>query len=72
MHKLKPLFTRQTIRQAGAGLLATAVSGAAMADVPTTATEALTAAGTDATTIGWAAFGVLVTVSAFKYIRRAL
>lgn len=44
----------------------------AFAEVPAAATAALTAAGDDVSTIGWAAFGVLVAAAAFKYLRRAL
>ena len=86
MQKLKTLFIprsrplrqslrpslRWSLRRPVVGLAATAVSGAALADIPSDALTALTNAGTDATTVGWAAFGVLVAVSAFKYIRKAL
>jgi hypothetical protein len=44
----------------------------AFAAVPVEATAALTTAGTDVGTIGWAVFGVLVAAAAFKYMRRAL
>ncbi|SIQ73551.1 major capsid protein [Aquipseudomonas alcaligenes] len=44
----------------------------AHAAVPAGATTALTEAGTDVGTIGWAVFGVLVAAAAFKYMRRAL
>ena len=60
------------VRKTSIGFFTLISSGLALADVPTSATDALTAASTDATTIGWAAFGVLVGVSAFKYIRKAL
>ncbi|MDH1008313.1 major capsid protein [Pseudomonas nicosulfuronedens] len=46
--------------------------GVAMADVPAAATTALTTAGDDTNTIGWAVFAVLVAAAAFKYMRRAL
>ena len=44
----------------------------AYAVVPAGATDALTEAGGDVNTIGWAVFGVLVAAAAFKYMRRAL
>lgn len=46
--------------------------GVAMAEVPASATTALTTAGDDTNTIGWAVFAVLVAAAAFKYMRRAL
>ena len=54
------------------GALSLGAVGAAMADVPASATTALTTAGTDTNTIGWAVFAVLVAAAAFKYMRRAL
>lgn len=54
---------------AAIGLLAVQQAYAA---VPTEATTALTTAGTDVGTIGWAVFGVIVAAMAFKYMRRAL
>lgn len=53
---------------AGAGTLASSVHAA----VPTEATGALTEAGTDVGTIGWAVFAVIIAAMAFKYMRRAL
>ena len=44
----------------------------AYAAVPARATTALSEAGTDVGTIGWAVFAVLVAAAAFKYMRRAL
>ena len=44
----------------------------AFADVPASATDALTSATTDVGTIGWAVFAVLIAAMAFKYMRRAL
>ena len=54
---------------AALGVLATQQAYAA---VPPEATSALTTAGTDVGTIGWAVFGVLVAAAAFRYMRRAL
>jgi hypothetical protein len=56
---------------AAAALVALATQQA-YAAVPPEATGALTTAGTDVGTIGWAVFGVLVAAAAFKYMRRAL
>ncbi len=44
----------------------------AYAAVPTEATTALSTAGTDVGTIGWAVFAVIIAAMAFKYMRRAL
>ncbi len=54
---------------AAAGVLSIQNANAA---VPTEATTALTTAGTDVGTIGWAVFGVIIAAMAFKYMRRAL
>jgi len=54
---------------AALGVLATQQAYAA---VPAEATTALSTAGTDVNTIGWAVFAVLVAAAAFKYMRRAL
>ena len=56
----------------GAVAAASAFAGSVHAAVPAEATAALTTAGTDVGTIGWAVFGVLVAAMAFKYMRRAL
>lgn len=53
-------------------LFAAAASTAAMADVPTEATAAITEAGSDAAVIGAAVLVVIVGIAAFKYMRRAL
>ena len=65
----------KTLRSRVVGFGSAAVAGfggAVQAAVPTEATTALTTAGTDVGTIGWAVFGVLVAAAAFKYMRRAL
>jgi hypothetical protein len=54
---------------AAAGVLSIQNANAA---VPPEATTALTDAGTDVGTIGWAVFAVLIAAMAFKYMRRAL
>lgn len=59
-------------KAAAVGALTFGAFGVAMADVPASATTALTTAGTDTNTIGWAVFAVLVAAAAFKYMRRAL
>lgn len=56
----------------GAVAAASAFAGSVYAAVPTDATAALTEAGTDVGTIGWAVFGVIIAAMAFKYMRRAL
>ncbi|TLP72727.1 hypothetical protein FEA48_20060 [Pseudomonas nitroreducens] len=55
------------IAAVGSTLVATAYAA-----VPADATAALTTAGDDTNTIGWAVFAVLVAAAAFKYMRRAL
>jgi hypothetical protein len=76
---MKQLKTKLQNRASAFGRKAAAVSalslgvvGVSMADVPASATTALTTAGTDTNTIGWAVFAVLVAAAAFKYMRRAL
>ncbi|WP_435606321.1 major capsid protein [Pseudomonas knackmussii] len=59
-------------KAAAVGALSLGIVGVSMADVPVSATTALTTAGTDTNTIGWAVFAVLVAAAAFKYMRRAL
>ncbi|MCY1277697.1 Bacteriophage coat protein B [compost metagenome] len=59
-------------RQLAVGAGALVIGSAAMAEVPATATAALTTATTDVGTIGWAVFAVLIAAAAFKYMRRAL
>lgn len=59
-------------KAAAVGALSIGAVGVAMADVPAAATTALTTAGDDTNTIGWAVFAVLVAAAAFKYMRRAL
>lgn len=54
------------------GALTLGAAAGAMAEVPASATTALTTTGSDVNTIGWAVFAVLVAASAFKYMRRAL
>lgn len=56
----------------GAVAVASAFAGSVYAAVPADATAALTEAGTDVGTIGWAVFGVIIAAMAFKYMRRAL
>ncbi|HFH4642544.1 major capsid protein [Pseudomonas aeruginosa] len=59
----------------GTGAVSAAVLGVVTqvsAAVPEEATKALTTAGTDVNTIGWAVFGLLVAAASFKYMRRAL
>ena len=62
MKQLKALFV------AGSAL----ATGSAFAAVPTEVTTALTDAGADAAVIGGAVLVVIVGISAFKYMRRAL
>jgi len=59
-------------KAAAIGALTLGAAGVAMAAVPADATKALTTAGDDTNTIGWAVFAVLVAAAAFKYMRRAL
>lgn len=59
-------------KAAAIGALTLGAVGAAMAEIPAEATQALKTAGDDTNTIGWAAFAVLVAAAAFKYMRRAL
>lgn len=59
-------------KAAAIGALTLGAAAVAMAEIPASATTALTTAGTDTNTIGWAVFGVLVAAAAFKYMRRAL
>ena len=61
-------------RQAVVGIAAvgSTLAATAYAAVPAEATSALTTAGEDTSTIGWAVFAVLVAAAAFKYMRRAL
>lgn len=68
---------KRSIRVLRRSLGAAAATGvlaaqSAFAAVPTDATAALSEAGTDVGTIGWAVFGVIVAAMAFKYMRRAL
>ncbi|MFK8402950.1 major capsid protein [Pseudomonas sp. BGr12] len=76
---MNQLKTRLQNRASAYGQKAAAISaltlgavGAAMADVPAEATQALKTAGDDTNVIGWAVFAVLVAAAAFKYMRRAL
>lgn len=48
------------------------LAGSASAAIPDTVTAAITAAGTDAATIGAAVLLVIIGIWAFKAIRRAL
>lgn len=48
------------------------VAGSAFAEVPASATTAITGAGTDAATIGGLVLVVIIGIAAFKYLRRAL
>ncbi|MNF88337.1 Bacteriophage coat protein B [compost metagenome] len=57
---------------AAVGTACAFVGSAVFAAVPAEATGALTTAGEDTNTIGWAVFAVLVGAAAFKYMRRAL
>lgn len=59
------------LKRLGAGVAVLgATTGVAMADAADAVT-AITAVGSDVTTIGWAAIGVLALAAGFKYIRRA-
>lgn len=53
-------------------VLSAAGVGAANAALPTSVTDATTAAGTDGAAMGAAVLVVLVGITAFKYIRKAL
>lgn len=71
--KLHSLLRRSVGKATAAvGAVAASVGTAVFAEVPAAATTALTTAGTDTNTIGWAVFAVLVGAAAFKYMRRAL
>ncbi|WP_152226009.1 major capsid protein [Pseudomonas sp. SCB32] len=59
-------------KAAAVATLTLGTAGVVMAAVPADATKALTTAGEDTSTIGWAVFAVLVAAAAFKYMRRAL
>ncbi|WP_160288105.1 major capsid protein [Pseudomonas knackmussii] len=59
-------------KAAAVAALSIGAVGVAMAEVPASATTALSTAGDDTNTIGWAVFAVLVAAAAFKYMRRAL
>jgi len=48
------------------------IGSAAQAAVPEGVTTAITTAGTDAATVGGAVIVVLVSIAAFKYMRRAM
>ena len=59
------------LKRLGAGVAVLgATTGVAMAD-SAAAVTAITGVGSDVTTIGWAAIGVLALAAGFKYIRRA-
>lgn len=62
MKKIKALFVAGSV----------VVASAAQAAVPAGVTAAIETAGTDATTIGGAVLIVMVGISAFKYMRRAM
>lgn len=62
MNKVKALFV----------VAATTVAGSAFAAVPAAVTEAIETAGTDAGVIGGAVLIVLISIAAFKFMRRAM
>jgi hypothetical protein len=66
---MKKLFKGGVAAVATTGAM---ISASAYAAVPSEATAALTEAGSDVGTIGWAVFGVIIAAMAFKYMRRAL
>ncbi|HBO2972190.1 TPA: phage coat protein [Pseudomonas aeruginosa] len=68
MQKLKKMFVRGGVVLGSVGLLA----GQAMAEVPASATTALTDAQKDGVAIGGTVLGVIISIAVFKYIRRAL
>ncbi|QXP85486.1 major capsid protein [Methylococcus sp. Mc7] len=59
-------------KAAAAGTGALALSGNALAAVPTDVTDALTAAKADGTTIAGTVLGVIIAIAVFRYIRKAL
>lgn len=63
---------RKQIQRGLAAVGALVVSGAAMADVPTPDTSAITTAATTVGTIGAAVFLVMVGVKVFKWAKNAL
>lgn len=54
------------------GVSSLVLSAGAFAAVPAGVTTAITEAGTDAATVGAAVLVVLVSIKAFKYMRRAM
>lgn len=72
MKQLKTMFARSRVVTGAVAAGSALIGSSAFAAVPTEATTALTTAGADVGTIGWAVFGVLVAAAAFKYMRRAL
>lgn len=60
------------VRKYGAVVAGVAVASAARAAVPTTVTDSITTAGTDAATIGAAVLVVIVGITAFMWLRRPL
>lgn len=72
MKQLKTMFSRSRVVTGAVAAGSALIGSSAFAAVPAEATTALTTAGSDVGTIGWAVFGVLVAAAAFKYIRRAL
>ncbi|MCQ4314243.1 major capsid protein [Pseudomonas stutzeri] len=67
-------LNKHFIKKIGVGAAAalSTLAGSVYAAVPPEATGALTEAGTDVGTIGWAVFAVIIAAMAFKYMRRAL
>ena len=72
MKQLKTMFSRSRVVTGAVAAGSALIGSSAFAAVPAEATAALTTAGADVGTIGWAVFGVLVAAAAFKYMRRAL
>lgn len=69
---MKTIKNVKTKIQAATALSTMTLAGGAMAAVPAAVTDALSAAGTDAATLGAAVLVVIVAIVAFKYLRKAL
>lgn len=71
MKKLKQVLSVQSKKILFAAALAT-VAGSASAALPAGVSDAVTAIGTDAATLGGLVLVVVVGIAAFKFLRRAL
>lgn len=71
MKYLKKVLSVQMQKYLGAAALVTA-AGSASAALPAGVSDAVTAIGTDAATLGGLVLVVVVGIAAFKFLRRAL